>query len=258
MESTYGQRFHKPPEQAIDAVKQAVVETIEKGGKIIIPSFAVGRTQAIVYALHQMFDRNEIPKIDVYVDSPLAVNATEIFRLHPEVYDDETHDFLAETNSRDPFGFDQVTYVREVGHSKALNDLDRPAIIISASGMCESGRIVHHLKNNITDERNTILFVGYQAENTLGRKILEGQPVVPIFGQDYPVKAKVMKINGYSAHADHNGLLGWLKDAQDRGNVQKVFLVHGEVENAMALAEAAREQGVPEVYVPDHGEAFDL
>jgi len=258
MESTYGQRFHKPPEEAVGAVKQAVLETIDQGGKIIIPSFAVGRTQAIVYALHQMIDHNEIPKIDVYVDSPLAVNATEIFRLHPEVYDDETFDFLAETNSRDPFGFDQVTYVREVAHSKALNDLDRPAIIISASGMCESGRILHHLKNNITDERNTILFVGYQAENTLGRKILEGEPVVPIFGEDYPVKAKVMKINGYSAHADHNGLLAWLKDAQDRGNVHKVFMVHGELESALALADAARQQGVPEVYVPERGEAFDL
>jgi metallo-beta-lactamase family protein len=145
-----------------------------------------------------------------------------------------------------------------VGHSKALNDLDHPAIIISASGMCESGRILHHLKNNITDKRNTILFVGYQAEHTLGRKILEGEPVVSIFGEEYPVKAKVMKINGYSAHADHNGLLGWLQDAQDRGKVQKVFLVHGEVENAMALAEAAREQGVPEVYVPERGQAFDL
>jgi len=258
MESTYGQRFHKPPQQAQEVFKQAVLETVSKKGKIIVPSFAVGRTQGLVYALHQMIDRNEIPKIDIYVDSPLAVNATEIFRLHPEVYDQETHDFLAESNSRDPFGFDQVTYVREVSHSKALNDLDGPLIILSASGMCEAGRILHHLKNNIIDERNTILFVGYQAEHTLGRKILEGQQVVPIFGQDYPVKAKIMKINGYSAHADHNGLLKWLKDAQDRGNVQKVFMVHGEVESAMALADAAREQGVPEVYVPERGETFDL
>jgi metallo-beta-lactamase family protein len=124
--------------------------------------------------------------------------------------------------------------------------------------MCESGRIVHHLKNNITDERNTILFVGYQAENTLGRKILEGRPIVPIFGEEYPVKANVIKINGYSAHADHNGLLAWLKDAQDRGNVQKVFMVHGEVESATALAEAARAQGVPEVYVPERGQVFEL
>jgi metallo-beta-lactamase family protein len=174
------------------------------------------------------------------------------------VYDRETLDFLAETNSRDPFGFDQVTYVREVAHSKALNSLKQPAVIISASGMCESGRILHHLKNNITDERNTILFVGYQAENTLGRKILEGQPVVPIFGDDYPVKAKVVKINGYSAHADRTGLLDWLKAAQQQSNLQKLFLVHGEVESAMALAEAAREQGVPEVYVPERGQAFDL
>jgi metallo-beta-lactamase family protein len=258
MESTYGQRYHESPDQALVALRQTVLETYDKKGKLIIPSFAVGRTQEIVYTLHELTNKNEIPKIDVFVDSPLAVNATEIFRLHPEVYDQETRDFLAETNSRDPFGFEGITYVREVAASKALNDLDRPAIIISASGMCEAGRILHHLKNSITEKRNTILFVGYQAENTLGRKILEGRPVVPIFGDDYAVKARVVKIEGYSAHADRNGLLNWLKAAQERGNPQKLFLVHGEVESAMALAEAAREQGVPEVYVPEREQAFDL
>ncbi len=258
MESTYGQRYHESPGQAQAALKQAVLEIYEQKGKLIIPAFAVGRTQEVVYALHELTDRNEIPNIDVFVDSPLAVNATEIFRLHPEVYDQETRDFLSETNSRDPFGFEGVTYIREVNDSKALNDLDQSAVIISASGMCESGRILHHLKNNITHRRNMILFVGYQAEHTLGRKILEGRPVVPIFGDDYTVAARVMKIDGYSAHADHNGLLNWLKAAQERGNLQKLFLVHGESENAIALAEAAREQGVPEVYVPAHEQSFVL
>lgn len=258
MESTYGNRFHETPDQARAALKQAVLEVYDRKGKLIVPSFAVGRTQELVYGLHELTDRNEIPKIDVFVDSPLAVNATEIFRLHPEVYDRETRDFLAETNSRDPFGFEGITYIREVRDSKALNDLDQPAVIISASGMCESGRILHHLKNNITDGRNMILFVGYQAENTLGRKILEGQPEVPIFGDEYHVKARVQKINGYSAHADHNGLLNWLRAAQERGNPQKLFLVHGEVENATALAEAAREQGLPEVYVPARSQRFEL
>jgi metallo-beta-lactamase family protein len=258
MESTYGQRYHESPGQARAALKQTVFDTYDKKGKLIIPSFAVGRTQEIVYALHELTDKNEIPKIDVFVDSPLAVNATEIFRLHPEVYDQETRDFLVETDSRDPFGFEGITYVRDVAASKALNDLTQPAVIISASGMCEAGRILHHLKNSITEKRNTVLFVGYQAENTLGRKILEGRPVVPIFGDDYRVKAKVVKIEGYSAHADRNGLLNWLKAAQEQGNPQKLFLVHGEVESAMALAEAAREQGVPEVYVPERGQAFDL
>lgn len=258
MESTYGQRYHESPGQAKAALKEAVLDACDKKGKIIVPSFAVGRTQELVYALHELIDGGEIPKIDVFVDSPLAVNATEVFRLHPEVYDQETRDFLAQTQSRDPFGFEGVTYIREASASKALNNLTQPAVIISASGMCESGRILHHLKNNITDPRNTILFVGYQAEHTLGRKILEGQPVVPIFGEDYPVKARVLKINGYSAHADHNGLLAWLKAAQEQSNLQKLFLVHGELENATALAEAARAQGVPEVHIPARGQSFVL
>jgi len=258
MESTYGQRYHESPGQARADLEQAVLEVIDKNGKVIIPSFAVGRTQEIVYALHQLLEENQIPRIDIFVDSPLAVNATEIFRLHPEVYDRETMDFLAETNSRDPFGFEGVSYIRSVEESKALNDFQQPAVIISASGMCESGRILHHLKNNITDKRNTVLFVGYQAENTLGRKILEGGKVVPIFGEEYEVRAKVVRIEGYSAHADHNGLLNWLKAAQEQGDPQKLFLVHGEVENANALAEAARAQGIPDVYVPARGQGFVL
>lgn len=259
MESTYGQRYHEPPDEARAALQATVLDIQQKQGKLLIPAFAVGRTQEIVFALHELSNTQQIPAIDVFVDSPLAVNATEIFRLHPEVYDQQTQDFLSETSSADPFGFEGVSYVRDVSASKALNDLVGPAVIISASGMCESGRILHHLKNNIADSRNTILFVGYQAENTLGRKILEGQPVVPIFGEEYPVRAKVVKINGYSAHADHNGLLNWLKMAQERSKtLKKLFLVHGEIEPATALAEAARQQGVPEVYVPARGQSFDL
>jgi metallo-beta-lactamase family protein len=258
MESTYGQRYHETPDQAKMALKQAVLEIQARRGKLIIPSFAVGRTQEIVYALHELIERAEISPIDIFVDSPLAVNATEVFRLHPELYDQETRTFLIETQSRDPFGFDSVTYIRDIEASKALNDRQEPAVIISASGMCEAGRILHHLKNNITDARNTILFVGYQAENTLGRKILEGWPAVPILGDEYPVKAKVMKINGYSAHADHNGLLNWLKIAQERSNLKKLFLVHGELAGSEALAQAAKEQGVAEVFVPARGEVFEL
>jgi len=195
----------------------------------------------------------------VFVDSPLAVNATEIFRMHPEVYDQETKDFIIDTDNEDPFGFDQITYIREVRDSKALNDLQQPAVIISASGMCEAGRILHHLKNNISDARNTILFVGFQAEHTLGRKILEGNSTVPIFGEEYPVRAKVLKINGYSAHADRDGLLAWLKEAQEHSpKLRQLFFVHGEIEAAEAMASAAREQGVPEVYVPARGQAFAL
>jgi metallo-beta-lactamase family protein len=258
MESTYGNRLHESPGEARAELKQAILDVIAQNGKVIIPAFALGRTQEIVYALHEMTATGEIPPIPIFVDSPLAVNVTEIFRLHPEVYDQETHAFLLETNSRDPFGFEGVTYVREVEASKALNDLKKPAVIISASGMAESGRILHHLKNNIDNPANIVLFVGFQAEHTLGRKILEGQSPVPIFGEEYPVRAKVMKINGYSAHADRNGLLAWLQAAQDRGNVQQLFLVHGELDSATALAEAARRQGVPHVHVPGRGQSFSL
>ncbi len=258
MESTYGNRFHETADQARSALKRAVLEIYRKQSKLIIPSFAVGRTQEIVYALHEMLTSHDIPPIDIYVDSPLAVNATEIFRLHPELWDRDTLQFLDDSNSRDPFGFASVRYIRDVRDSKALNDLTGPAIILSASGMCEAGRILHHLKNNITNPRNIILFVGYQAENTLGRKILDGLPEVPIFGELYPVKAQVVKIDGYSAHADHAGLLQWLKAAQLRGDVKTVFLVHGEEENARALAQAALFQGVPEVHVPARGERFRL
>jgi metallo-beta-lactamase family protein len=258
MESTYGGRSHESPDQARATLRQAVLDIYHKRGKLIIPSFAVGRTQEIVYALHELTDRKEIPKIDVFVDSPLAVNATEIFRLHPELYDRETLDFLDETNSRDPFGFESVTYIRSVQASKALNDLSEPAIIISASGMCEAGRILHHLKNNISDQHNTILFVGYQAENTLGRKILEGQSIVPILGDEYPVRARVLKIDGYSAHADHQGLLNWLKAAKLRSDLKSLFLVHGEEDALQAFARAALMLGVPEVHVPVRGESFKL
>jgi metallo-beta-lactamase family protein len=256
MESTYGQRFHETPDQAKATLMESVLEICNKRGKLIIPAFAVGRTQEIVYALHELVDKKEIPEIPIFVDSPLAANATDIFRLHPELYDQETRDFLTESRSRDPFGFECVTYVRQVADSKALNRLKQPVVIISASGMCEAGRILHHLKNNITDGRNTILFVGFQAEHTLGRKILNGQPVVPIFGDDYKVNAAIKRIDGYSAHADHNGLLNWLKSAQDRGELKQVFMVHGELENSMALAQAAREQGAPEVLVPERGQSF--
>ena len=258
MESTYGTRFHASSGEAEETLKQVVTETHRRGGKIIIPSFAVGRTQEIVYALHQLSHAQAIPKLDIFVDSPLAVNVTEIFRLHPECFDRETRDFMSLTNKHDPFGFADLRYIRDVEDSKALNTLETPAIIISASGMCEAGRILHHLKNNIEDPRNTVLFVGYQAEHTLGRKILRGDEFVPIFGDDYHVRAQVVRVDGYSAHADRRELLTWLGHSRSEGDPQHIFLVHGEPESSRALADEIRSQGLPQVSVPGRGETFEI
>lgn len=258
MESTYGQREHASSGQAREALRQVVSDTHQRGGKVIIPAFAVGRTQELVYALHQLTIEQAIPSLDVYVDSPLAVNVTEIFRLHPECYDDEMKALMLSNNGHDPFGFSRLRYVRDVEVSKQLNDLDRPAIIISASGMCEAGRILHHLKHNIEDGRNTVLFVGYQAEQTLGRKILEGNKVVPILGEEYRLRARVEKVDGYSAHADRHGLLNWLEAGRAEGDPRHIFLVHGEAESSLALAEAIRARGLPRVEVPERGQSFEV
>ncbi len=216
----------------------------------------MGRTQELVYALHQLYESDQIPQLDIFVDSPLAVNVTEVFKRHPEVYDAEIKAFMENEQVTNPFGFEDLTYIREVEESKQLNNLDRPAIIISASGMCEAGRILHHLKNNIEDARNTILFVGYQGEHTLGRKILEGQSPVPILGETYEVEAEVHKLEGYSGHADRNGLLNWLRQAQETKMPQHLFLVHGEPEEAFSLAEAIKQQGISHVTVPIRGQKF--
>jgi metallo-beta-lactamase family protein len=249
MESTYGNREHESPQQAEEALQRVISETAERNGKVIIPAFAVGRTQEIVYALHRLAIANKIPDIPVFVDSPLAVNVTEIFRLHPECYDEETHDFMLK--HQDPFGFGRLRYIRQVEQSKELNYLREPAVIISASGMCEAGRILHHLKNNIEDPRNTVLIVGFQAEHTLGRRIVDRESEVPIFGERYKLRARVEIINGYSAHADRRELLMWVDCSCKAGPPQKVFLVHGDPPKTRALAEGVREHGVSDVVIPE-------
>lgn len=257
MESTYGGRFHESPDEARSTLRRVVHETYRRGGKVIIPAFAVGRTQELVYALHTLTMEQKIPSLPIFVDSPLAVDVTEIFRLHPECYDAETRAFLDEFDRRDPFGFRRLRYVRDVAESKELNFLREPAIIISASGMCEAGRILHHLKNNIEDPANTILFVGFQAENTLGRKLVDGWDRVRIFGEEYDVRARIERIDGYSAHADHNELLAWIRPALKEGT-PRCFLVHGELPSAEALASALREEGVSDVTIPERGDAVTL
>ena len=255
-ESTYGNREHETPQEAKDALQRVVNEAYDRRGKVIIPAFAVGRTQEIVYALHRLTLAGQIPEVRIFVDSPLAVNVTEIFRLHPECYDDETHQFMLE--HPDPFGFARLRYVRQVEESKELNYLKEPAVIISASGMCEAGRILHHLKNNVEDARNTVLIVGFQAEHTLGRRIVDREPELRIFGEMYKLRANVEIINGYSAHADRSELLGWIKAAHMAGPLSKVFVVHGDPPKTRALAEGIKGLGVADVVVPEPGQVAEV
>ena len=258
IESTYGNRNHENIDEATDKLEKIVNETCKRGGKLIVPAFAVGRTQELVYRLHKLVESRDIsPHLPVYVDSPLAIDATGIYRLHPEAYDEETHQFLAEDRHNDPFGFDMMRYTRSTAESKELNFLRDPAVIISASGMVEAGRILHHVKNNAEDPRNTILIVGWQAPHTLGRRIVEKQPKIRIFGEEYELNAQVATINGLSAHADRTELLEWTGHLKKRPS--HTFIVHGEEEASLALAEALRqEQGFSEVAVPHLGQSFQV
>lgn len=258
VESTYGARLHETPEQAQARLATIVRETQQGGGKLLIPAFAVGRTQEVVYALHRLYEAGELAPVNIYVDSPLAVNATEIFRLHPECYDEEIHEFLLHDSHKDPFGFSRLIYVRDVEDSKALNSLEGPAIIISASGMCEGGRILHHLRNHIEDPRTCILFVGFQAENTLGRRLVDSEKKVRIFGEEFKVRARVESIDGYSAHADRNEIVAWLRGVVSRGAPRRVFVVHGDEENALALAAGLQGMGFLQVLVPERGQEVEL
>jgi metallo-beta-lactamase family protein len=245
MESTYGKREHELPAQANDLLAEVLNRALDKRGKVIIPAFAVERTQQLIFALHELTEARAIPEVPIYVDSPLAVGATEIFRIHPECFNKEVQDFLYE--KRDPFGFENLTLVRKVTESKNLNHIDGPAIIISASGMCEAGRVLHHLRNSIEDSRNTILFVGYCAEQTLGWKIREGWAEVPILGDKFSVRADVQILDSFSGHADHSELLDYF-DAMS-GTREHIFLVHGEPEQAEGLRESlsARHPHTPVV-----------
>jgi metallo-beta-lactamase family protein len=257
MESTYGNRRHETPDEASERLARVVRDAHRRRGKVIIPAFAVGRTQELVYALHQLSNEREIPHLPVFVDSPLAANVTEVFRLHPECYDQELRHFLESDRDRNPFGFENLTYVRDVRDSKELNFLRESAIIISASGMAEAGRILHHLRNNIENAANTVLFVGFQAENTLGRRLLDGLSPVRIFGEQHIVRARIERIDGYSAHADRDELLDWVGH-MDRKRLRQVFLVHGEIEPATALAQGIQALGIDQVAIPERGDRFEL
>jgi metallo-beta-lactamase family protein len=258
LESTYGNREHPDDEDTDHMLEDIIRETVKQGGKVIVPAFAIGRTQELVYRLNNLVEKGDLPRdLAVYVDSPLAIDATSIFRAHPEAYDEETADVMMTDRDHDPFGFRLMHYTRSSQESKALNFVKNSAVIISASGMAEAGRILHHLKNNVEDARNTVLITGFQAPNTLGRRIVDGNKRIKIFGEDYDVRARVESLSGMSGHADRSELLAWAGHL--KRPPRQTFLVHGEPDAAFALAERLRAQlGFPQVEVPELGQRFIL
>ena len=226
LESTYGNKLHDNHEFAMKELERIVRDACAKKGKIIIPSFAIERAQELVFYLHLLTDMKRIPVLPIYVDSPMASNATAVFRVHPECYDESVNEAFLK-HHKNPFGFNSLTYTTSVEDSKALNDKEGPMIIISADGMCEAGRVLYHLANEISNPRNTVMIVGYMAENTLGRRIYDGQKEVKILGEKYRVEAKIERCNGFSAHADYSEMIEWLNEI-DTSRLQKIFLIHGE------------------------------
>jgi metallo-beta-lactamase family protein len=256
MESTYGDRLHSDQDVVLDTLADVINRTAARGGKIVAPAFAVGRTQQLVLLVNQLVQAKRIPSIPVFVDSPLAVNVTDTFRKYSNLFDDETRKMLEEDSDSDVFGFHRLRYIRDVADSKALNDLRTPFLVISASGMCEAGRVIHHLRNTISDPRNTVLITGFQAQNTLGRKIQDGNAEVPIFGELQRLRAEVVKISELSGHADQREMLQWL--APITPGLKKIFLVHGEASQQEAFRTAVQARYDVEVIIPERGESFEL
>ena len=254
LESTYGGRLHKDVSHVINKLADVVNRTAGRGGRIIVPAFAVGRTQQLVLLLHQLFNEKRIPNIPIFVDSPLALNVTAVHRDHSECFDDETREYLL--HHEDPFGFQRLQYIREVADSKKLNDLHGPFVVISASGMCEAGRILHHLRNNIEDPRNTVLITGFQAQDTLGRKLVEKWPEVRIFGEPMRVRAEISSLDELSAHADQSELMEWIRPLAP--SLRQVFLVHGEPQQSQTLAKLLHSTYNLSVAIPAPGQSFDL
>ncbi len=256
MECTYGDKPHADPEASIAELRAIIKRTVQRGGKIIIPAFAVGRTQELVYYLQQMFNDGEIPRLPVYVDSPLAVNISDIFRKHTECFDKETWELIESDKHHAILGFDMLTYVRSVEESKALNDKKDPMIIISASGMAETGRILHHLKNNVENPKNTVLICSWQAPNTLGRRLADREERIKIFGESYIRRCEVATIGGFSAHAGQYLLRDYALAVKDQ--VKKVFLVHGEERGAAPLMEILKGKGMNDVHFPEIHSSWEV
>ncbi len=266
MESTYGDRTHEPINDLKSALKKVLVDTFSRGGTVIIPAFAYGRTQELLYMLHELYNEGDVQTVPIYVDSPLATNITRVFGEHPEVYDTETHKTFLE-KGQNPFMFDQVRFVGSVEESMALNRDERPHIVITASGMCEAGRVLHHLRYKIHNPNHTVLIVGFMAQHTLGRRILEkgieyenadrkgDPPILKILNKEYPLKAHVAKIGGFSAHGDRDEMIRFLKESGLR--IKKIAIVHGEEQQSLAFADRLTEEGFA-VVVPKPGESIEV
>ena len=255
MESTYGNRDHPPVELMPERLAEVIRATAAKGGRVLIPSFAVGRTQELLYDLHTLTRRNAIPPIPIVVDSPLATAATSVFGMNPDAFD-RNEELVAAVD--DLFGFERLEFTRDVNASKALNQRRGPMVIIAASGMAENGRILHHLANGAADPRNTILIVGFQAEHTLGRRIVERRPMIKVFGEEIPLRARVEILNGYSAHADRTELKRWIDEVRGPARPKlPVCLVHGEPDAQEAFAATLTADGYG-VTCPKRGERFEF
>ena len=256
LESTYGNRLHEDQELAINDLVRIVRRAIDRKGKIIIPSFAIERAQEIVYYLHLLVDQKKIPQIPIYVDSPMAANATGIFQLHPECYDEATNDAFLK-HHKNPFGFGNLSFTSSVDESKELNNKKGPMIIISADGMCEAGRVLYHLANNISNPDNIVLLVGYMAENTLGRRLMDGEKEVKILGDTYKVNADVETIGAFSAHADYKEMLNWLNTI-DTSRLKRIYMVHGEKDAQEYFNKYLNDNGYPNVTIVKYGETYTL
>ncbi len=242
MESTYGSRLHESNQNSLNELIEIIVKTITRGGSVIIPSFAVGRTQELIYELNRFYEsdstyRGVLSKVNVYIDSPMAITTTQVFRRNAQVFDEETKRYILEGDN--PLDFPNLYFTRTSEESMALNTDDTPKIIIAASGMCNAGRILHHLKHNLWNPRNSVVFVGYQANGTLGRRILDGEIEIPVLGEHVMVKAQIYNLEGFSGHADRDGLLEWVQGLQKAP--QNIFLVHGEEDSKTALEALIRE-----------------
>lgn len=256
LEGTYGDRLHDNYQQGNEHLEKLIKDAISSGGKIIIPAFTIERTQELIYNIHYLQLQQRIPEIPIYVDSPMAVNATSIFKIHPECFDEETYnDFISENIN--PFGLENIRYVTSVKESKEINLKQGPMVIISASGMAENGRILHHLKNNIEDPKTIVAIVGFMAANTLGRKLVEGAKKVSIFGKEYSVRAEIRPFNSFSAHADYSEIKEWVSN-YDLDKLKKIFLVHGEEKSLLNLKKELLSIGVKDVEISDYEKEFKL